>query len=413
MKNWLQWFMSTWGTALVIIFYLGLIVLLLMAELGVPGMDWLRATNQVLLLLALFFLPFLVLASPHLIRSVTVKSSGQEVHLELGELRRNVELQFSQVERNFSAHVSTAEQALWPLLAGPDVRAPQRLAAKHLIIGSKLDASHVFFAHFLAEWIHHHLPDVTCEPRVPNGGSLKNFADVRFGYIDLYIDFTGTCCQYFSIDHSGKNRSQIVAELNRFGPGLGLKWLDPLGTTENYCIVLRRQIAEKHKIRTLQHLAMFAQYLVFAADPEFLNRRDCFLGLEKTYGLRFKRTETCRITERYTMASSGAADVFVGYETDPELRDADLIVLEDTEGFFPSFDALPVVRTASLEAIEGLEMVLRQLKDIMTTDDLADQVLRVRSLGSSDAVGKEIADKFLQICLKRKNGTSQTGGVPE
>jgi osmoprotectant transport system permease protein len=402
MKNKLQWFLSNWVTTIVVIFYLTLVVLLLLAELGVTSLEWIRATDQVLLLLALFFLPFLVLVSPQLIRSVTVKASGQEVHLELGELRHDVALQFDRVERNFSAQVSTAEQALWPLLAGPDVRAHQRLAAKQLIIGSKLDASQVFFAYFLAEWIHYHLPDVTCEPRVPNGGSLKNFADVRFGYIDLYIDFTGTCAQFFSIDHKGKSREQIIAELNRFGDVLGLRWLEPLGATENYCIVIRQEVAEKYRIRTLQDLAIFSNELVFVADPEFLNRRDCYLGLAKAYGLQFKRTETCQITERYAMVAANEADVFVGYETDPELRASDLIVLEDKEEFFPSYDDLPLVRTAALEAIDGLEAVLCQLRDIMTTDDLVEQVFKVRNLAGGGITGRDIAHNFLLQCLARR-----------
>ena len=57
------------GTVLVV--YVALLLVLLLAELGVPGLNWLRATNQVLILLALLFLPFLFLAASHAVRSIS------------------------------------------------------------------------------------------------------------------------------------------------------------------------------------------------------------------------------------------------------------------------------------------------------------------------------------------------------
>jgi glycine betaine/choline ABC-type transport system substrate-binding protein len=378
--------------------YVLLILLLLGAELGIPGLTFLRATNQVLVLLALLFLPFLLLAVGRAIRSVSVKLSGQELHLELSELREDMKIEVKQVETRFAGQVSTAEQALWPMLAGSDPTSSRRWSEREIIIGAKLDTSQVFLAHFLAVWLEKRLPGLRCVVRVPNGGSLKNFADIKFHWIDVYVDYTGTCCQYFNINHQGKSSQQLLKELNQFGSGIGVRWLKLLGASENYCLVMSRTAAEAEGIKTIRDLTRIAGKLVFTADPEFLNRRDCFLGLSRTYDLAFRRVEPCGVSDRYAMLASQQVDVFVGYETDPELASPSLVVLQDSEGFFPDYHALPVASAAALQQVEGLEDALNELQDRITTRDLIQLVQKLRHRGHHPAVVRELA---LQLLLER------------
>lgn len=384
----------------VVIAYLLLLLILLSAELGLPGLGGIRATNQVLVLLALFFLPFLLLAIGSALRSVTLKFSGQELYLELGDLRGEVKQQVRGAETRVAAQISTAEGALWPLLAGRDIKCAQRWARRTLIIGAKLNGSQLFFAHLLALWLERNLPGLQCEVRAPNGGSLKNFADLRQQWIDLYVDYTGTCCQYFNLDHRGKTTAALIEGLNEYGQPIGLRWLEPLGPSENYCLVVRRRVAEAQNLRTIRDLALASPGLVFTADPEFLNRRDCYVGLCAEYGFAFQRIDPCRITERYALLAESRADVFVGYETDPELRSAELVVLEDADGFFPSYEALPVVGIEVLSQVPGLEEALRRLRGIMTTAELVDTVQRLRQRGQDAAVARALAEALVTRRMK-------------
>ena len=365
------------GFLLVFLFYLGVMILLLLAELEVPGLEWIRATNQVLILLTLLFLPFLLLASSRVIRSISVGYSGNEIRIEL----EDVQLKVQQVNDDLSRQVGTSEQALWTILAEQDDSSRDRWQAKKLIIGSKEDTSQVFFAYFLKEWLNRNVDDLKeCELKIPNGGSLKNFADLKYCWIDLYIDFTGTCCQYFNIKHQGKALNSIIHELNQRGDNLGVRWLNPLGATEDYCLVMREEDAEHFKIKTIPELALKASNLVFTGDPEFLNRKDCFLGLRSHYGFNFKRIEPCHVTERYAMIEAKEPVVFVGYETDLELQPGSgLIKLQDIDQFFPSYDAIPVIQTKACDYIDGLEVQLSRLHNAMTTQDLIMQVQRLSS----------------------------------
>jgi glycine betaine/choline ABC-type transport system substrate-binding protein len=373
-----------------------LLLVLLAAELGLPGLSWLRATNQVLILLALLFLPFLFLAASQAVRSVSLKISGQELHLELTELRESVQTDLKRVETTFAGQVSTAEQALWPMLAGDDPSCEERWARREIIIGSKLDPSQAFFAHMLGLWLELQIPGVRCTVRVPNGGSLKNFADVKHHWIDVYVDYTGTSYQYFNIDHRNKTPEQLVAALNQFGNGIGVRWLSQLGATEGYCLVVRSELAQTEGVRTIKDLTRVAGGLVFTADPEFLNRRDCYVGLSTAYDLDFRRVEPCRVTARYENLESREVDVFVGYETDPELLSPKLTVLQDSEGFFPEYHALPVASVAALTRLPGLQAALEKLGGRMTTADLVQIVQRLHRRGRHPAVVREIAQQFLQ-----------------
>ena len=383
-------FLINLGFILVLLLYLVVMVLLLLAELEISGFQWLRATNQVLILLALLFLPFLVLASSRLINSISI--SSDKVSIQLAEGIKDLQLTVKEVKEDLSKQVSTAEQALWTILAGDDYSSTQRWEEKKLVIGSKEDTSQVFFAHFLAEWLKRNVEGLQeCELRIPNGGSLKNFADLKYRWIDLYIDYTGTCCQFFNINHRGKHLEQIIDELNRHGQSLSIRWLNPLGATEDYCLVMKAKDAQRHNVTSIPDLVLASSNLVLSADPEFLNRKDCFLGLESQYGLKFKRIEPCHVTERYAMLGTEEAVVFVGYETDPELQSPDLIVLEDVEGFFPTYDAIPIIQTKIFTYIDGLEMQLLRLHNAMTTRDLILQVMR---LSSHKVAPQRLAQEF-------------------
>lgn len=382
------------GFLLVFLLYISMLVLLLLSELGV--LEWLRATNQVLILLALLFFPFLLLALTKAITSFTLKLPGQEIQVELYNKVKDIESEVKRVEGNISSQISTAEQSLVPILAGRDVSCQERRQRKRIIIGAKLDDSQVVFGHMLAVWLEQNIPGIQCELRIPNGGSLKNFADLKYQWIDLYVDFTGTCCQFFNIDYQGKSVAQIIEQLNVYGVPLQMKWLQPLGCTEDYCIVINRESAESYGIQTLEDLRWISHELVFSGDREFLNRKDCYLGLVATYDLKFRRTEPCEISDRYALLNTGEADLCVGYETDPELRRQELMVLKDSDGFFPRYFAVPVVSTQALESIEGLEAALCQLQNVMTTESLMECVMKIRNRGRDPAIARAIAQDFLR-----------------
>ena len=364
------------------------LLLFFLAELRLFGLDeHLRATNQVLILFALLILPFVVINMPGFIQSLTLRVSDKEFHIQLSEMEDSFTGTFTRVARK----VSTVEQSLWPLLAGEDYRSKERLTGpvKKIIIGSKQDPSHLFFTQLLAQTITASLPDVKCEIRYPNGDSLRNFADVRMHWVDIYIDFTGTCCQFFNIAHKNgqgeaKTDEQIIDELNGYGQRINLRWLQPLGCSEDYCLGISHEAAKEYGIKSLRDLKQHARKLVFVADPEFQNRKDCYLGL-KSYGIEFGQVNTCDINERYLGLNNGDAQVFVSYETDPEISGGEVLRLEDPDQFFPRYKAIPLINQCTLDWVPGLEAALCRLHNVMRSEDL---IRIVQGLSNSTDEGK-------------------------
>lgn len=389
-------FLSGRTAKILIGIYIAVLIILFLAELKTPGFEKFRATNQVLILLALFIFPFIVAGMGQVIRSLTLKISGQELHVELKELKQNVGEEVDRVETNLAGQVSNAEQALWPMLAGYNPDVDNRLEGKDrkIIIGSKLDTSQVFFAALLGQAVEDKTNNIQCELRVPNGGSMKNFADLKFHWIDMYIDYTGTCSQYFNIDHKGKTDDEIIEELNFYGENIGIKFLPPLGASEDYCLVMHEEKARELGISSIRDLKSAAPHMTFTADPEFLNRKDCYLGLKK-YGLDFKSVRPCKISERYSLMNTGEADLFVGYETDPELKFGSVVRLKDPDEFFPRYIALPLVHMKALEKIPELEQSLSKLSNCLTTNDLINVVVELSKMQRHPAVALDLAKRFV------------------
>ncbi len=368
--------------------YFVLVLALLINEIFISG---LRATNQVLLLTALLLVPLSILGISRFVDSLTLKVSGQEISLKL---RDRLLIEVSEV----SSQVSTAEQALWPMLAGHDPHATTRLKENpaRLIIGSKEDVSQVFFAHLLAECSQLAKRRVNPILRVPNGGSLKNFADLTHGWIDVYMDFTGTCCGYFNIEQHDKTDATILEELNFHGSRLGIRFMPMLEASEDYCLAAHPDAAAKHQLKKISDLSNKAGELVFAADAEFLNRKDCFLGLEEKYDLQFAKQHTVSVVDRYEFLEDGRADIFVAYETDPELRTGRVVRLQDEDHFFPRYRATPAVREEALNEIEGLAQALSTLDGKITSQQLGQVVDHLNRHNRSSIIASAKAKEFVQ-----------------
>ena len=82
---------------------------------------------------------------------------------------------------------------------------------------------------------------------------------------------------------------------------------------------------------------------------EFLQREDGLPGLAKAYGLAFGHAPVAMdLSLIYKAVADGQLDVTAGDATSAQIDAIDLAVLEDTRRYFPPYDAVPLVRTATL-----------------------------------------------------------------
>ena len=74
---------------------------------------------------------------------------------------------------------------------------------------------------------------------------------------------------------------------------------------------------------------------------EFIDREDGYRGIQKQYGLTFDSVQSMEPALRYQAIQSKDVDVIDAYSTDSEIKQYDLVVLEDDRQLFSTLSKEP------------------------------------------------------------------------
>ena len=97
--------------------------------------------------------------------------------------------------------------------------------------------------------------------------------------------------------------------------------------------------------------------LTIAGFPECDQRVDCYLGVQKVYGLKFKKIISTQ--QQYGALDNGSADVLFGFTTDGELTTGKYVLLDDDKNLWPPYQVTLLMRDDALEKIgpEGQKVI--------------------------------------------------------
>lgn len=394
--------------------YVGVMLFLLLVELNFfPAIREHRATNQVVLLVALLFLPFFFYLAPSVLERLKLRlPGGQEIDMEIKKMGFRFEekhQKLTKATQELVGRVGLAEQALLPVIMGSNPDSGPRLDKGRLIVGSKEFYEQQILSHILAGTIRRSMPGdaVQVECITPNNGnSYKNFADLRYGWIDGYIEYTGTGMmlmmllnQFFDTRLTVEEIVKRLDEISR--RRMGIAWLKPLKLHNEYTLVLDRQFSEKigRKIDRISDLATVCHDIDFCFTLEFRHRRDGLQRLREKYGLQFRNEFDVDIDERYRMLEQGRAQLTSGFATDQEAQRANYVVLQDEDNVFPDYHAVPVFRVEALDKIAGLEACIAQLADKISNPEMIEMIKEHERSGHSLAATRGIAEAFVDDLL--------------
>lgn len=150
-------------------------------------------------------------------------------------------------------------------------------------------------------------------------------------------------------------------------------------------VAVTAQTAATYHLRTISDLATIAGQLVFGGPPECPERPLCLPGLEKTYGLRFKRFQGLDASGPLTAASlaSGQVDVALLFTTDGDILTKGFVVLDDDRKLQPAENVTPVVRREVVAAYGSrFSEVVDAVSGVLTTQALVE-------MNQSMAMGEE------------------------
>lgn len=157
--------------------------------------------------------------------------------------------------------------------------------------------------------------------------------------IDVYPEYTGTIAQAILKLQERLDVDEINARLSH----LGIEGLGPFGFNNTYAMAIRRELAEELQITKVSELINFPDLKV-AVTHEFLDREDGWPHLQRLYGLT-SIPQGIEHALALRAIADGSIDITDGYSTDAELVEYDLVVLEDDRNAFPTYLALPLIRS--------------------------------------------------------------------
>lgn len=235
-----------------------------------------------------------------------------------------------------------------------------RPLARPVVVGSKNFTEQVVLGELLAA--HLESRGFTVDRRLNLGGTLCHQAVVA-GRIDVYVEYTGTALTDILKRPVLADPAAVLREVREGYRPLGLVVGEPLGFSNTFAFVMRKDAAAARRIARLSDLARHAATLRVGLFGEFLEREDGMAGLERAYGFRFRlRPREMDLGLLYQALMEKQVDLVVGSATDGLIAALDLLVLEDDRRYFPPYDAVTVANAGSLLAHPGLEGALAALE---------------------------------------------------
>jgi len=196
--------------------------------------------------------------------------------------------------------------------------------------------------------------------RLDLGGTFVCDAAIRAGQIDMYVEYTGTALAAILKEQArGRDRAAVLARVREAYAKDGLVWTAPLGFDNTFALVVRGQA---EAVRTISDLAKDAREWRAGFGYEFKERADGYPGLARAYGLQFGEIRIMDLGLLYRALVDQQVDVVAGNATDGQIESLKLKVLVDDRGYFPPYEAAPVVRGAVLESHPALAPALEKLR---------------------------------------------------
>lgn len=236
--------------------------------------------------------------------------------------------------------MALAPAAVQPALA-PHVVLGQ-VTDRPIVVASKPFAESYILAETFAQLLEAHGHRVDRRPGL--GMTEILMQGLIAGEIDVYPEYTGTGLAAVLGETAAGDAVSVFNRVSEaFETRWGLHWLPPLGFENTYAMAMRRMAADSLGLRSLSGLAAHAPDLAGGFSPDFIGRADGLDGLAAAYAIRFRETRSLLQAVKYQALAEGAVDVIDAYSTDGAITRYDLAVLADDRGFFPPYDAAPLV----------------------------------------------------------------------
>jgi osmoprotectant transport system substrate-binding protein len=222
-------------------------------------------------------------------------------------------------------------------------------------------------------------------------------AALKSGAIDAYPEYTGTALLSFFKKQATDLPTDPQEAYNEAKADFakdGITAFPPTPFTDSNEVAVRKETADKLGLKNISDLSAHAKDLVLYGTPECRQRMDCLLGLQKIYGLKFKKFVPVKADDRHQVLKDKRADVSIVFTTDPQIKRQNEVLLNDDKGMFPPYNSMLLMKDATAQKAGGdLAKVIDQIQKPLTDDAMQELDARV-DLDKKEPA--EVAKEYLQ-----------------
>ncbi len=225
-----------------------------------------------------------------------------------------------------------------------------------------------------------------------NIGSREVYYDqVKSGAISIMPEYNGALLTT-SVDKTSAavTTADVNAALKAKLPA-SLAVLDSSQAEDKDSVTVNAETAQKYNLKSIADLKAVGGQLTLGGASEFKTRQQGLVGLEKTYGVKFKKFQPFDANAQTTLVkllknnTIQAADLFT---TDPTITQDKFVVLQDPKNVFSAQNVTPLIYKAGVNA--DAQAALNAISAKLTTQDLLDMMTKlVAEKSDADTVAKD------------------------
>lgn len=215
------------------------------------------------------------------------------------------------------------------------------------------------------------------------------------GRIDAYPEYTGTALTAILKEKPEGTRDDVYRRVKaQYEKQFAFTLSPALGFNDTFAIVIRGEDARRLHLQTISQAAAYTPQWRAGFGYEFMERPDGYKGLAATYGLRFAEPPRIMDLGLLTRAlKEKQVDLIAGNTTDGLFPALDLFVLQDDRNYFPPYEAVAVLRKATLARHPEVGRALDQLAGKISDQDM--QQMNYAVDGQHRDI-KDVVREFLQ-----------------
>jgi glycine betaine/choline ABC-type transport system substrate-binding protein len=218
-----------------------------------------------------------------------------------------------------------------------------------VVVGSKNFTESVILGELVAQQLERH--GIAVDRRLNLGGTFICHEAIRQGQIDVYVEYTGTAYGAILELPVETDRNVVLQTVDSvYRSRWRLRLAEPLGFNNTFAMLVRAADARELGLTAISDAAVHASDWRAGFGYEFMERADGYAGLVAVYGLRFgQQPVVMDLGLTYRALAESRVDIIAGNSTDGQIEALDLYHLEDDLGYFPPYEAVPIVSAALYE----------------------------------------------------------------